>query len=92
MFKEYLSYEEGGIFVSVPILPEQISVYPDPLLVIDYFWPRVVFSDDPFTDEIEPSISFPIGTLVQNKGRGSAKYLKKKKNFFSKNLFLIFFF
>ena len=38
-----------------------------------YFLEHDVFSDDPFTAELEPPVPFALGILVKNFGQGSAK-------------------
>ncbi|RLC19684.1 MAG: hypothetical protein DRI57_06550 [Deltaproteobacteria bacterium] len=43
-----LSYTESGTQIEIPLFPASITVMPDPLLVLDYFWVREVYSDDPF--------------------------------------------
>jgi len=39
---------------------------------VDYFLQHDVYSDDPFTPQIEPSIPFPLGIRVHNIGYGNA--------------------
>ena len=68
-----LSYLLDGNQVSVPLSEVPITVLPTPRLVLQYFHQRDVFSDDPFTDEIEPSIPFSLGLMVQNRGYGTAR-------------------
>ena len=43
------TYTENGNTVTMPLFPAPILVKPDPLLVLDYFLVRNVYSDDPFT-------------------------------------------
>ncbi len=50
-----LSYELGGVIITIPLVPVSITVYPSPRFYVDYFLQRDVFSDDPFTPEIEPA-------------------------------------
>jgi hypothetical protein len=57
----------------VPLFPVPITVLPTPIFNVDYFLQHDVFSDDPFTPQIEPSIPFPLAILIQNKGNGSAQ-------------------
>jgi hypothetical protein len=66
------SYMQGETIITMPLFPAPILVMPDPLLVIDYFWVRDVYSDDPFTPEIEPAEPFPLGVMVRNNGKGVA--------------------
>ncbi|HFE48939.1 MAG TPA: hypothetical protein ENJ21_06445, partial [Chromatiaceae bacterium] len=41
-----------------------------------YFHQRDVYADDPFTDEVEPSIPYSLGVLVRNQGAGVARALR----------------
>ena len=66
------SYKQGDSTITMPLFPAPILVKPDPLLVLDYFWVRNVYSNDPFTPEIEPAEPFPLGLMVQNNGKGVA--------------------
>lgn len=59
--------------VVVPLFPSTLTVYPDPFLELTYFQQRDVYSDDPFTDEIEPAEPFVLGLRVKNSGKGLAK-------------------
>src|SRR5262249_8596547 len=72
----HFSYVTNGVPVSVPVLPETVTVKPDPSLVVQYFWQRDVFSDDPFTPEIEPSEPFTLGMFMTNKGFGAARNVR----------------
>ncbi|MDX1952258.1 MAG: FG-GAP-like repeat-containing protein [Verrucomicrobiota bacterium] len=67
-----LRYTEGTNVVEVPLIADTITVYPDPILNLIYFQQRDVYSDDPFTDEIEPAEPFALGLLVKNTGKGAA--------------------
>jgi subtilase family serine protease len=71
-----LKYVQGGRQIIVPLQPVPITVYPDPLLYIKYFHQRDVFSDDPFTPQIEPSIPYSLAVLAENRGKGVAKNLR----------------
>ena len=51
-----LRYLTDGNTITVPLLPSLITVRPDPSLLVHYFWERYVVGDDPFTDEVEPSV------------------------------------
>lgn len=66
------SYTQGGSTITMPLFPAPILVKPDPLLVLDYYWEKDVYGDDPFTPEIEPSIPFALGLRVSNNGNGVA--------------------
>ncbi len=70
------SYRQGSQLFTVPLSPVSIDVFPTPELYLKYFQQREVFSDDPFTDEIEPAIPFSLGLQVTNRGGGSARNLR----------------
>jgi beta propeller repeat protein len=57
-------------------VPDTITVRPEPQLEINYFQPRDVQGDDPFTPEVESPIPFTLGVLVKNVGHGPARKLK----------------
>lgn len=71
-----LSYKENGQAVTIPLFPAPITVFPQAELRLDYFQQRDVFADDPFTDEVEPSVPFSLGLLVTNEGAGAATDLR----------------
>ena len=71
-----LEYVQDGTLVSIPLFPAPILVKPDPQLVLDYFFARDVFGDDPFTDPIEPSEPFSLGLLMSNLGKGTARNVR----------------
>ncbi|MEI8259861.1 MAG: hypothetical protein WCJ30_29755, partial [Deltaproteobacteria bacterium] len=68
-----LSYTVGADTVTIPLLPQRLTVYPDPFLRLAYFLQRDVLGDDPFTDAVEPSVPFVLGLRVQNLGKGAAR-------------------
>ncbi len=68
-----LTYRQDGVMITVPLAPSRIEVLPNPSLVVQYFHQRDVFSDDPFTDPIEPSIPYSLAVLVRNEGFGTAR-------------------
>lgn len=68
-----LRYVEAGQEVLVPLYSAGISVFPEPRLHLLYFQQRDVFSDDPFTDEIEPAEPFALGLIARNLGAGPAR-------------------
>ncbi len=73
----FLSYRIDGRSITVPLAPVTITVLPDPLLVVQYFHQRDVFSDDPFTrDIIEPTVPFNLGVMVANHGHGEARNVR----------------
>ena len=71
-----LRYIEGTNAVVITLNPAPITVLPQASLKVDYFHQRDVFSDDPFTPEIEPSIPYSLGVMLQNRGRGAAHAVK----------------
>jgi hypothetical protein len=66
-------YSLNGLVVTVPLAPVPITVNPTARLTLDYFHQRDVYSDDPFTDAVEPSIPFNLAIMVQNRGAGAAR-------------------
>jgi hypothetical protein len=66
------SYVQNGATISIPLSPAPITVQPNPELYLKYFLQRDVFSDDPFTLVIEPSVPFPLAVMVENRGYGIA--------------------
>ena len=67
-----LNYTLNGVAVTLPLSPASISVQPNPQLYVKYFHQRDVFADDPTTPQIEPSIPYSLGVMVQNRGFGTA--------------------
>ncbi len=70
------NYELEGVADSVPVVADSIFVKAMPELTLDYFLPENVFSDNPFTTEVEPKEAFPLCVRVKNNGLGVAKSLK----------------
>lgn len=70
-----MTYRQGGLDIAVPLAPAPIRVFPQPELQIRYFHDRDVFADDPFTDEIEPSVPYSLVAQVNNVGYGDARNL-----------------
>ncbi|MCD4653671.1 hypothetical protein K8T06_07015 [bacterium] len=69
-------YTREGIWIEEILYPVGIWVYPDPMLQVDYFHERIVYSDDPFTtDIIEPAIPYSLGMMIENTGGGTAHNL-----------------
>jgi len=61
------------------VIPDTITVKPEPQLDITYFQPRDVDGDDPFTTEIvETPVPFTLGVLVNNVGFGRANNIRIK--------------
>lgn len=71
-----VTYMQGGQPVSLAIEPDSITVQPQPLLKIDYFLTRDVYSDDPFTPVVEPAEPFTLGVRIKNIGAGVASKVK----------------
>lgn len=72
--------ELGGSMGGLPIpqeqyfvIPDTITVKPEPRLDITYFQPRDVQGDDPFTEQVESPIPFTLGVLVKNTGYAPAR-------------------
>lgn len=56
------------------VIPDTITVKPDPALDIIYFQPRDVDGDNPFTlNIVESPIPFTLGVIVKNDGYGTAR-------------------
>ncbi|MDQ8189471.1 putative Ig domain-containing protein [Roseibacillus persicicus] len=70
-----IRYLQDGVEFTIPVDNVQITVRPDAQLYLKYFHQRDVFSDDPFTPEVEPSIPYKLAVLVENRGAGSARNL-----------------
>jgi beta propeller repeat protein len=59
------------------VLPDVITVRPEPQLEITYFQPRDVDGDDPFTTDVaETPVPFSLGVLVKNTGYGLARNIR----------------
>jgi len=67
-----LTYMEGTNQKLVPILPDQITVMPQPELTLDYFMPIDVVGDDPYTSNVESPVPYSLGLRVKNTGYGDA--------------------
>ncbi|XP_076316874.1 uncharacterized protein LOC143229050 isoform X1 [Tachypleus tridentatus] len=71
-----LYYRVGnGSLIEAPLLPDTVTVKPDPQLFVHYFWEKEVISDDPFTTVVEPAIPFSLGVMISNTGYGPARNL-----------------
>jgi len=68
-----LRYIENGVEVVAPLLSSTITVFPEARMQLTYFQQRDVFSDDPFTDIVEPAEPFSLGLIAKNIGAGAAK-------------------
>jgi hypothetical protein len=74
-----LSYTVPGVgFTTINLLPQLITVNPDPRFDVRYYIPMFIQGDNPFTPEIEPSVPATIGTLIYNFGGGAATDLQIK--------------
>ncbi|MCP5528760.1 MAG: hypothetical protein H7A47_18365, partial [Verrucomicrobiales bacterium] len=71
-----ITYRQNGALTTVPLAPSAITVYPLAQLHLTYFHERNVLADDPFTDEVEPSVPYSLAVLVQNTGYGTARNLR----------------
>jgi len=71
-----VNYMQGDLLVEIPLAAQLITVLPTPSLTLKYFHQRDVFSDDPHTDIIEPSIPFSLGVMIENEGAGIARNLR----------------
>lgn len=68
-----LRFKEDGQLVTIQLLPGEITVLPEARLTLEYFQQRDVYSDDPFTPELEPAEPFALGLRVRNTGAGTAR-------------------
>ncbi|EDQ89805.1 uncharacterized protein MONBRDRAFT_24936 [Monosiga brevicollis MX1] len=68
-----ITYTVRGTEFRITMYPDTITVYPDPRLQIKYFWDSIVYSDDPFTEEVEPAIPFSLAVMIHNDGAGTAR-------------------
>lgn len=66
---------QGNTPYAIPVEPVELTVEPDARLHLKYFHQRDVYSDDPHTAEIEPSVPFALAVLVENRGAGPARNL-----------------
>lgn len=70
------SYIQDGEPITVPLFPVTITVLPDASLAVKYYWQRDVYSDNPFTPEIEPAEPFVLGLTMTNEGAGAARNVR----------------
>lgn len=71
-----LTYAIDGTVLTVPLAPIPITVHPQPELHLEYYHQRDVRSDDPWTEDIEPSQPYELAVLVRNTGAGVARNLR----------------
>lgn len=69
----FMTYTVGGVPNTAEFTPGPVRVYPNAKLYLKYFHQRDVFSDDPFTPQIEPSEPYVLGVMVVNHGKGVAR-------------------
>ncbi len=67
-----IAYVQSSNTVTVPLAPQDIYVYPDPVLNLDYFLQRDVIGDDPNQPGTVSPQPFDLGLMVRNVGAGSA--------------------
>lgn len=70
-----VNFSVAGSPQKVSLIPAMITVKPQPELELDYFLPREVWADDPFTDPVEAPIPFYLGVRTNNVGYGPATNL-----------------
>ncbi|MDC0358289.1 fibronectin type III domain-containing protein, partial [Oligoflexia bacterium] len=70
-----LTYNVGSKGHKLEVAPDFVVVRPMPMLELDYFLPKDVRADDPFTSPIEPPEPFTLGVRVKNSGLGAANKL-----------------
>lgn len=71
-----LTYSIDDVQEVLSIAPDRITVKPEPQLYLDYFAPRQVLGDNPFTPQTEAPIPYELAVRVLNDGFGSANKLK----------------
>jgi beta propeller repeat protein len=71
-----LTYSIDGVKEVLSIAPDRITVKPSPQLYLDYFTPRQVLGDNPFTPQTEAPIPYELAVRVLNDGFGPANKLK----------------
>ncbi|MBI5562415.1 MAG: hypothetical protein HY894_06145 [Deltaproteobacteria bacterium] len=65
-----ITFTANGADQVIPMMPDRITVKPQPELIVDYFLPREVWADDPFTATVEAPKPFSLGARVRNFGFG----------------------
>ena len=71
-----LQYTDQGREVTMPLEGVPIWVLPQAELDLKYFHQRDVFSDDPWTEPIEPAQPFELAVMIENRGAGEARNLR----------------
>ena len=72
-FGGFVSYVQSGAPRTFVLTPTGITVRPDPRIAVKYFLQRDVYSDDPFTTEVEPVEPFSLGLMLTNSGFGTGR-------------------
>ncbi len=73
-FTATLSYKDAeGMDITMDLTPVTLAVNPSPSLTLHYFLQEDIYSDNPFTDDVEAVRNAQLGVLVQNNGFGTAK-------------------
>ena len=67
-----VNFTVAGSPQKISLTPAMITVKAQPELELDYFLPREVWADDPFTDPVEAPIPFYLGVRTNNVGYGAA--------------------
>lgn len=67
-----VTYSLNGKTSTVEVTPDYIMVKPLPMLTLDYFFPKDVYADDPFTPQVEAPVPFTLGVRIKNTGFGSS--------------------
>lgn len=67
-----VNFSVAGSPQKVTLTPAMITVKAQPELELDYFLPREVWADDPFTDPVEAPVPFYLGVRTNNVGYGTA--------------------
>lgn len=70
-----VNFSVAGSPQKMTLMPAMITVKPQPELELDYFLPREVWADDPFTDPVEAPVPFYLGVRTNNTGYGPATNL-----------------
>ena len=71
-----ISFMQDGKLFRIQLYPAPITVLPDPRLILDYFWERTAYADDPLTPAKEPTVPFAVGMIMRNEGLGTARALQ----------------
>ncbi len=70
--KADIFYTVAGKQYNITTWEDWIRVLPEPRITLDYFIPQEVRGDNPLTEEIEPTVPFPLAVRVINTGYGTA--------------------